>query len=60
MSDININDNEEKVEEVSQVENKPYYERIEDARKELYQHYNRSRRISNILMFVAVDRKSVV
>ena len=54
MSDININENEEVVEKEELPEDKPYYEAIEDARKELLKSYTTSRRVGNILMFVAV------
>ena len=57
MSEKDINELEEK-EQIESPENgsndKPYYEVIEDARKELYKSYTLSRRISNILMFVVV------
>ena len=57
MSEKDINELEEK-EQLDSSENdsndKPYYEVIEDARKDLYKSYTLSRRISNILMFVVV------
>ena len=59
MSDININKKEEVLEN-EQVEEKPAEEAktydvvIEDARQDLYKSYAKSRRISNILMFVVV------
>ena len=58
MSDNNINEKEELLNE--QVEEKPAEEAktydviIEDARKDLFNSYNKSRRISNILMFSVV------
>ena len=54
MSDINIKEKEEVVEEPSLGDPKPYYEEIEEQRKALYKSYATSRRISNILMFVMV------
>ena len=54
MSDININEKEEVMEEPELGEPKPYYEQIEEQRKELYKSYATSRRVSNILMFVMV------
>lgn len=54
MSDININEKEEVMEEQELGEPKPYYEQIEEQRKELYKSYATSRRVSNILMFVMV------
>ena len=59
MSDANINEKEELLEN-EQVEEKPAEEAktydvvIEDARQNLYKAYAKSRRVSNILMFVAV------
>ena len=59
MSDNNINEKEEVLEN-EQVEEKPAEEAktydvlIEDARQDLYKSYAKSRRISNILMFVVV------
>ena len=59
MSDININENEELLEN-DQVEEKPAEEAktydvvIEDARQDLYKSYAKSRRISNIIMFAVV------
>lgn len=63
MSEDNIN--EEKVEEVEneelvqneleqEVSDKPYQDVIEDARKDLFKSYSKSRKISNIVMFVVV------
>ena len=59
MSDENINEKEElleneTVEEKPAEEAKTYDVIIEDARQDLYKHYAKSRRISNILMFAVV------
>ena len=59
MSDVNINEKEEKlenevVEEKPAEEAKTYDVIIEDARQELFKSYAKSRRISNILMFAVV------
>lgn len=54
MSDININEKEEVMEEPELGEPKPYYEQIEEQRQALYKSYATSRRVSNILMFVMV------
>ena len=59
MSDENINEKEElleneQVEEKPAEEAKPYDVVIEDARQDLYKHYAKSRRISNIIMFAVV------
>ena len=53
MSDELI-ENEESVEEQPAEVAKPYNVVIEDARKELHKSYQKSRRLSNILMFVVV------
>lgn len=53
MSDELIKENES-VEEQPAEEAKPYNEVIEEARKDLYKAYSRSRKISNILMIVVV------
>ena len=59
MSDANINEKEELLEE-KQVEEKPAEEAktydvvIEDARKDLFKAYAKSRRMSNIIMFAVV------
>ena len=54
MSDININEKEEVMEEPELGDPKPYYEQIEEQRQALYKSYATSRRVSNILMFVMV------
>ena len=59
MSEENIKEKEENnvLEEeapANQVEEKPYYKIIEDARLDLYKQYSVSRRTSNIIMFVVV------
>lgn len=54
MSDININEKEEVMEEPELGDPKPYYEQIEEQRQALYKSYASSRRVSNILMFVMV------
>ena len=59
MSDNNINEKDElleneQVEEKPAEEAKPYNVVIEDARQELFKSYSKSRKISNILMFVVV------
>ena len=56
MSDNNINENEELVENKEDVvaEDKPYNVVIEEARLGLYKSYKTSRTVSNILMFVIV------
>ena len=48
MSDIDIKENEQAVEE----ESKHYYDLIEEKRLDIYKSYTISRRVSNILMFV--------
>ena len=59
MSDVNINEKEELLEEKQVAEEpaeeaKTYDVLIEDARQDLYKAYAKSRRISNILMFAVV------
>lgn len=54
MSDENIKVNEEKEVEEAPVEEKPFDQVIEEARKGLYKSYMTSKRVSNILMFVIV------
>lgn len=56
MSDNNIKENEELVneEEKAPEEAKSYDVLIEEARKDLFNAYNKSRKISNILMFSVV------
>ncbi len=61
MSEKDIKENIEEVKENEEVqgipnnvEDKPYQQVIEDARKDLYNSYTTSRRISNIIMFVVV------
>ena len=48
------NENEELVEEKESLEEKPYQVAIEEARQDLFNSYTKSRRISNIIMFVVV------
>ena len=55
MSDVNINENENVVEEENRTEEtKPYNVAIEEARQSLHKSYQKSRRLSSILMIVVV------
>ncbi len=60
MSDNNINENKEILENEEEIEEQPiketksYDKVIEDARLDLFNSYSKSRRISNILMFAVV------
>ena len=52
--DIKNEANEPKAEEAVQQENKPYQVAIEEARQNLFKAYTKSRRMSNIIMFVVL------